>query len=145
MQTARTAGRFFCLRIAPRPGKPDARRWRFLRRFLRFGRGPAAMGSPAGKNTAGAGLQPLRARQAEERARRARRRSRPRLPGCDAPVPQQGFPALQPFRIHKEITPAASLAMALRAMEPASRPTLVLSSGSAPASSRSWVCLAFWV
>jgi hypothetical protein len=39
---------------------------------------------------------------------------------------QQGLPAWQPFSIHSEMTPDASLAIALRAMDVGSRPALVL-------------------
>lgn len=39
---------------------------------------------------------------------------------------QQGLPAWQPLSIHSEMTPAASLAITLRAIEVGSRPALVL-------------------
>ncbi len=39
---------------------------------------------------------------------------------------QQGLPAWQPLRIHSEMTPAASLAITLRAIEVGSRPAFVL-------------------
>ncbi len=43
-----------------------------------------------------------------------------------ATAAQQGLPAWQPFNIHSEMTPAASLAITLRAIEVGSRPALVL-------------------
>jgi hypothetical protein len=54
---------------------------------------------------------------------------------------QHGLPGLQSFSSQSETTPANSSARTLRAMLSTSRPALVLSEGSAPASSRGVACL----
>ena len=52
---------------------------------------------------------------------------------------QHGLLTLQPLSTHSEMTPAASSALTLRAIEVGSRPLSVLASGSAPASSSNWL------